>query len=70
MSLTEKSTFRSKWFPGIVTVIKVKEQDNILLVEIDPDVEGRSKWTEEWNLSHTYVGLKHGDYFHLTQPKQ
>jgi hypothetical protein len=64
--LAKGDTFRSKHFEGLVTVIDKREKDNVLVVEIDPELDWRQKWQEDWNLEHTAWGFDRGDYYKRT----
>jgi hypothetical protein len=61
-----KSTFKSKWFNGLVTIVAINEEINEMLVDINPQEENRSTWRESWNLAHTRTGFNNGDYYDLT----
>lgn len=55
------STFKSKWFEGVVEVTGMNEEKNELEVYISRGEHGHP---ETWNLAHTEVGFDRGDYFY------
>jgi hypothetical protein len=59
--------FTSKWFKGVCEIISIDAFKNILVIEITTETSSR---TEEWNLSHTKIGFKNGDYVEALNSKQ
>lgn len=62
-AIFEGLIFRGKHFMGIVTVRKIKDKENTLVAEIDPEEKGVSPWQEDWNLEHTVFGFENGEYW-------
>jgi hypothetical protein len=52
--------FTSKWFKGIVSIIRVDEAKDLLCVRITRESGGCHD--EEWVLMHTLLGFKREDY--------
>lgn len=60
MELQIGQKFTSKWFEGIVEIMKIDEKENELYVYILS--YKNNSWTETWNLNHTIWGFQNGDY--------
>jgi len=60
MKIEKGLTFKSRWFEGIVTVLNMHDDKNILDVSITSKTSGT--WGESWDLQHTIWGLEGGDY--------
>ncbi|GAB3761464.1 hypothetical protein GCM10028817_38870 [Spirosoma pomorum] len=58
--LTPGYEFTSKWFKGIVSVIRTDETKDLLCVKITRESGGYHE--EDWVLNHTLLGFKRGDY--------
>jgi hypothetical protein len=68
--LKEGDTFRSKWFSGLVTVLKVDREKNSLSVTINPQAPERGSWTEsDWDLKVTIYALQSGEYYNFNKEK-
>lgn len=60
--LYEGYIFHNIHIPADIEVLEIKEDENILRVSILVSCP----WEEDWNLAHTLVGFKRGDYIDLT----
>lgn len=61
MKFLKGIVFYGKWFPSRgIEVVSVEGND--LNVKIHSERAG-NHWFETWNLTHTIVGFRHGDYF-------
>ena len=66
MEITKDLVFTGKWFTGKVLVQEVLKDSNELKVRLQSEVNSTDDdywWFETWNLEHTRIGFKRGDYF-------
>lgn len=66
MEITKDLVFTGKWFTGKVLVQEVLEDSNELKVRLQSELNATDDdywWFETWNLEHTRIGFKRGDYF-------
>lgn len=63
VTLIKGIVFYGKWFQSRgIEVLRVDEANNKLHVKIHSQNEGHH-WFEQWNLVHTQMGFRGGDYF-------
>lgn len=66
--IKEGAIFTGKWFKGKIKVLEVKEDTNELEVCLQSSADATEDdyhWYETWNLQHTRIGIRNGDYFNI-----